>query len=337
MGPRGSGPSRPHGAAILRAVPGIDTNRGAKRAREARRRWDLGDRAPLPCVLTVAEHHGGVPVIVAALPRACAGACAPAGPGGGRVVWVNGAQAVVRQRFTVAHELGHVVCGHGGDRALVDTPATLADEHDPCEVQANAFAAELLAPREGVRALVTAPRPSLEDVVRVALTFGVSTAVALFRLRTLGLASAPHADVLRGELAEGLDAHVRPAVAAEVAPVDDVLACHHRAAAAAAVAAGLRAGGGPARRGQRRRRRAGGRRPRRRVRGGRGAPGRPALGRHGLRDRAAAGVPADVAVAEAADPARARAVGRLPAQQALEQLRQASAGRPPRARRARRR
>ena len=72
-----------------------------------------------------------------------------------------------------------------------------------------------------------APRPSLEDVVRVALTFGVSTAVALFRLRTLGLASPPHADVLRGELAEGLDAHVRPAVAAEVAPVGDVLACHH--------------------------------------------------------------------------------------------------------------
>ncbi len=205
-------------------MPGIDTNRGAKRAREARVRWDLGDRAPLPCIVTVAERHGRVPVIVAALPRACAGACVPAGPGGERVVWVNGAQALVRQRFTVAHELGHVVCGHGADRALVDTPATLTDEHDPCEVQANAFAAELLAPREGVRALVAGPRPSLEDVVRVALTFGVSTTVALFRLRTLGLASPSRADVLRAELAEGLDAHVRPAVAAEVAPVGDVLA-----------------------------------------------------------------------------------------------------------------
>ena len=91
-------------------------------------------------------------------------------------------------------------------------------------MQANAFAAELLAPREGVRALVAGPRPSLEDVVRVALTFGVSTTVALFRLRTLGLASPRRTPTCcAASCGEGLDAHVRPAVAAEVAPVGDVL------------------------------------------------------------------------------------------------------------------
>src|SRR3712207_7408724 len=58
----------------------------------------------------------------------------------------NGREATTRQRFTLAHELGHVRCGHA-PAVDVDTIADLANRTDPLEVQANAFAAELLLPR----------------------------------------------------------------------------------------------------------------------------------------------------------------------------------------------
>jgi len=53
------------------------------------------------------------------------------------------------QRFTAAHELGHAVLGH---EASLDSEEVLAralfsaDKYDPREVQANAFATELLTP-----------------------------------------------------------------------------------------------------------------------------------------------------------------------------------------------
>jgi Zn-dependent peptidase ImmA (M78 family) len=181
-------------------VPGLHTNVGAKRAREARTALGLDPAAPVD-VLAVAEERAGVPVVVARLPEAVAGCC---WRGGGRaLVWVNGGHALVRQRFTLAHELGHVRCGHDG-RMPVDSVAVLAgDTHDPREVQANAFAAELLAPRAGVQALVGG-EPGLEDVVRVAARYGISALAALFRLVTLGLTS--RADRLRQEIEQGLHA-----------------------------------------------------------------------------------------------------------------------------------
>lgn len=51
-----------------------------------------------------------------------------------------------RQRFTVAHELGHVVLGHLGD-GMVSTRNREPEPGDPeAEQQANVFAARLLAP-----------------------------------------------------------------------------------------------------------------------------------------------------------------------------------------------
>jgi Zn-dependent peptidase ImmA (M78 family) len=202
-------------------VPGLHTNIGAKRAREARAALGLDDAAPLPCVVTAVERLGGVPVIVAAMPDGCAGACVRTR--GGPVIWVNGCQAVVRRRFTVAHEFGHVRCGHDGATAVVDTDATLEDEGDACEVEANAFAAEFLAPRAGVRALAGDREPGLEDVVRIALTYGLSSQAALFRLRTLRLAGHARCRALQQELADGLEHHVRDRVAHGVEPIDDVL------------------------------------------------------------------------------------------------------------------
>lgn len=163
-----------------------DINVGAKRARQTREALDLDPAAPLDCVLTLVESALGVPVVIAALPTGIAGCC---WRDGGRVVlWVNGTHAPVRQRFTLAHELGHLRCGHDGAMP-VETFTTLGGKAtDSREVQANAFAAELLAPAAGVTAMVGGVEPGLDDVVRIAATHGISTIAALYRLNSLGLA-----------------------------------------------------------------------------------------------------------------------------------------------------
>ncbi len=49
-----------------------------------------------------------------------------------------------RLRFTVAHELGHIILGHVGKYALVNREPT--SEDNPIEQEANIFASRLLAP-----------------------------------------------------------------------------------------------------------------------------------------------------------------------------------------------
>ena len=185
-------------------MPSTDTNIGAKRARDMRAQLGLDPAAPLRCVLSLVEQALELPVVVAALPTGIAGCCWRDRE---RVVlWVNGTQAAVRQRFTLAHELGHVRCGHD-HHIPVDTYETIGGRStDSREVQANAFAAELLAPADGVRAALDG-EPSLEDVVAVAAAFGISTIAALYRLNTLGLTG--RYAVLKRAIEDGLDEAVR--------------------------------------------------------------------------------------------------------------------------------
>jgi hypothetical protein len=119
--------------------------------------------------------------------------------------------------------VGHVRCGH--DSTIpVDTIQTLSGRTtDVREIQANAFAAELLAPAAGVRALARG-EPTLDHVVCIAAAYGVSTIAALFRLNTLGLTR--HSDRLKAEIDDGLDAPVferlgLPPVRDELAAVRD--------------------------------------------------------------------------------------------------------------------
>jgi Zn-dependent peptidase ImmA (M78 family) len=182
-----------------RAVAGKDTNIGAKRAREARGEVGIGAGEPVACILTTVEVELGLPVVIAALPDGIAGCCWRQEQH--TVLWVNGTDAPVRQRFTLAHELGHVRCSHDL-RVSVDTFETLAGKTtDSREIQANAFAAELLAPAEGVRAMIRG-EPTLEDVVLIAARYGISTVAALYRLNTLGLTG--RYELLRHEIDEGL-------------------------------------------------------------------------------------------------------------------------------------
>lgn len=49
-----------------------------------------------------------------------------------------------RQRFTAAHELGHILLGHVGEQELVNREPSRGD--NPIEQEANVFASRLLAP-----------------------------------------------------------------------------------------------------------------------------------------------------------------------------------------------
>ncbi|WP_181064229.1 ImmA/IrrE family metallo-endopeptidase [Pseudoclavibacter sp. AY1F1] len=98
---------------------------------------------------------------------------------------VNASDAPVRQRFTLAHELGHYV-QHKDDAELgfVEERAVLSSTGTSWpEIWANKFAAELLMPRATVVKWWASDR-TVEDMAR---RFDVSKAAMLHRIKNLGL------------------------------------------------------------------------------------------------------------------------------------------------------
>lgn len=59
-------------------------------------------------------------------------------------IFVNKSDTPERQRFTAAHELGHILLGHVGKYNLVNREPSAGD--NPIEQAANVFASRLLAP-----------------------------------------------------------------------------------------------------------------------------------------------------------------------------------------------
>ena len=59
-------------------------------------------------------------------------------------IFVSRECSVERQRFTIAHELGHILLGHVGEAELVNREPEPGD--NPMEHEANVFASRLLAP-----------------------------------------------------------------------------------------------------------------------------------------------------------------------------------------------
>lgn len=59
-------------------------------------------------------------------------------------IFVSATCSVERQRFTAAHELGHILLGHVGKYRLVNREPSRGD--NPIEQEANVFASRILAP-----------------------------------------------------------------------------------------------------------------------------------------------------------------------------------------------
>ena len=118
------------------------------------------------------------------------------------VIGVNSRHAITRQRFTIAHEIGHFVLKHEGelfvDKTLRNQTAVVWRDGKSslgtfaCEVQANQFAAELLMPRDVLIAevekrLERRGKSELDQLIReLASSFKVSRQAMEYRLTNLG-------------------------------------------------------------------------------------------------------------------------------------------------------
>lgn len=112
------------------------------------------------------------------------------------VIGVNSSHGDRRRRFTIAHEIGHLVL-HPGRPLFMDhirvnyRDATSSTATDLEEIQANRFAAEILMPRDRVvaevRRLSASPDAEGSLVEELADSFDVSQQAMEFRLINLGL------------------------------------------------------------------------------------------------------------------------------------------------------
>jgi Zn-dependent peptidase ImmA (M78 family) len=111
------------------------------------------------------------------------------------VIGVNSSHAPTRQRFTVAHEVGHLLM-HEGKPVFIDRFVRVNwrdGESNKEEAQANSFAAELLMPRTFVVKVIrrTLARDRYikpqELVADLAKKFEVSAEAMQYRLINLGI------------------------------------------------------------------------------------------------------------------------------------------------------
>ncbi len=166
---------------------------GERAARAVRQALGVGETAPVADLVVLVEDQGALVSVE------CFGAEEIAGvllrhEDGEALVAVNADHWPVRQRFTLAHELGHLQMDHTEG---IDWASDLfaGRSRDPQEVEANYFAAEFLAPRAGIlawleRIEISSPRKiSAETVARLAFHYGVSLPTTCFRLERAGAIS----------------------------------------------------------------------------------------------------------------------------------------------------
>lgn len=104
----------------------------------------------------------------------------------GPEIHVNRDEPAVRQRFTLAHEIGHFVLGH--QNSPRDLPQNFGSAvADPRERAANQFAAELLMPADAVRKLAASGR--FASVEELAQAFQVSKVAMGYRLTNLQMSA----------------------------------------------------------------------------------------------------------------------------------------------------
>jgi Zn-dependent peptidase ImmA (M78 family) len=114
------------------------------------------------------------------------------------IIGINKRHAPNRRRFTIAHEIGHLLL-HEGQELHVDRQfrVHLRDDRssqaiDSDEIAANQFAAELLMPATFIRRDLQGRDLDLEDdgqLRELATRYGVSLQAMTFRLTNLGLIS----------------------------------------------------------------------------------------------------------------------------------------------------
>lgn len=101
------------------------------------------------------------------------------------IIGVNSLHHPRRQRFTIAHELGHYVLHRDRHDQFEDKVLFRAESGGDFneETQANSFAASILMPEERFREVITELNGNVQAIAEV---FEVSSLAVSFRARSLG-------------------------------------------------------------------------------------------------------------------------------------------------------
>jgi transcriptional regulator with XRE-family HTH domain len=146
----------------LPELPNTASANPAAAAREVRRYWEIAP-GPLPHLVRTLEIHDAFST--SRLPRPIV------------VLTPDRADDVYRHRFTAAHELGHILMHHEMASGEIQT-----------EREANAFAAELLAPADEIAAALGS-RPRIKELTDIGHRWGISVKSLVKRSSELGLMS----------------------------------------------------------------------------------------------------------------------------------------------------
>jgi Zn-dependent peptidase ImmA (M78 family)/transcriptional regulator with XRE-family HTH domain len=169
-------------------IPGSGSTqeRGRLAARSVRDALRLGD-APVTDLVEVIEHLTGTDVGTAPLPAGVSGIYVTDTVRATSIILVDSGHVAERQRFSLAHELGHLLFGSG---THVDVVAT---DRTPEEILCDEFARHLIIPESGIRSwLAASPGTTVEQVDERAMAllarhFGASPEATRIQLDRMGL------------------------------------------------------------------------------------------------------------------------------------------------------
>lgn len=166
-------------------IPGSGTvqERGRAVALAARDALRLGD-APIADVAEVIEDLTGTDVGTAPLPAGVSGICVTDPERATSIILVDSTHVAERQRFSLAHELGHLLFGSS---TYVDAASS---ERTPQEILCDEFARHLIIPESGIRAWLSVNCAGGVDERVMALLarhFGASPDATRIQLDRMGL------------------------------------------------------------------------------------------------------------------------------------------------------
>lgn len=163
---------------------------GYKLAHKTRQLLGLSQEEPIKCLRLLIEGKLGIPIIQADLPNTFAGATLSNGSSRGIVLNLQGYnQNPWIRRNTLAHELGHLLWDpvERLNSLRVDTFGEIEqfseEAGDPVEARANAFAAELLAPRNSVNELLKSYSLAEDAIQEVCEKFGIGPSAARYQIQ----------------------------------------------------------------------------------------------------------------------------------------------------------
>jgi Zn-dependent peptidase ImmA (M78 family)/transcriptional regulator with XRE-family HTH domain len=106
-----------------------------------------------------------------------------------RLILAATSKVPTRQRFSLAHELGHILANDHQDLHVDKDVMDPTDRREPSEMRANAFAAAFLMPETTVRSAVSDCQNGLDEdcFSSMVMRFAVSPSALAYRLSNLGL------------------------------------------------------------------------------------------------------------------------------------------------------